>query len=162
MNAKGCVHLYDAYAPTIGAKHPNALGRPAKENWAELWDDLEPLLLKVREGGETIVAKDRPFYIERHGLPESVYFDISYSPVSDERGDMLAVFCIVNETTERVGYEATLKRLALVARQNDKCIIRRRNFHDFPTLRTGRISNVHTDEDVIFGQQHPSNRHWGG
>ena len=31
------VALYnDAYAPTIGGKHPRALGRPARENWAEL------------------------------------------------------------------------------------------------------------------------------
>ena len=42
------VALYnDAYAPTIGEKHPGALGRPARENWAELWDDLEPLLRRV-------------------------------------------------------------------------------------------------------------------
>jgi hypothetical protein len=42
------VALYDdAYAPTIGDKHPRALGRPARENWAELWDDLEPLLQRV-------------------------------------------------------------------------------------------------------------------
>ncbi|MFS2041837.1 sensor histidine kinase [Agrobacterium tumefaciens] len=113
----------DAYAPTIGAKHPNALGRPAKENWAELWDDLEPLLLKVREGGETIVAKDRPFYIERHGRPETVYFDISYSPISDEHGQMLAVLCIVNETTERVGYEAKLKRLASIIASSEDAIL---------------------------------------
>ena len=26
----------DAYAPTIGNKHPRALGRPACENWSEL------------------------------------------------------------------------------------------------------------------------------
>ena len=113
----------DAYAPTIGAKHPNALGRPAKENWAELWDDLEPLLLKVRDAGETVVAKDRPFYIERRGVPETVYFDISYSPVSDDHGQVLAVLCIVNETTERVGYEATLKRLAAIVSSSEAAIL---------------------------------------
>lgn len=113
----------DAYAPTIGAKHPAALGRPAKENWAELWDDLEPLLLKVRDAGETVVAKDRPFYIERHGAPETVYFDISYSPVIDEHGHVLAVLCIVNETTERVGYEATLKRLASIISSSEDAIL---------------------------------------
>jgi two-component sensor histidine kinase len=49
-----------------------------------------------------VVAKDRPFYIERHGYPENVYFDISYSPVRDEAGEVGGVLCIVNETTERV------------------------------------------------------------
>lgn len=97
------VALYnDAYAPTIGDKHPRALGRPARENWAELWDDLEPLLRRVLDDGETVFARDRPFYIERHGYPEDVYFDISYSPVRDEHGEVGGVLCIVSETTERV------------------------------------------------------------
>ncbi|MBZ7926774.1 PAS domain S-box protein [Ensifer adhaerens] len=104
------VALYnDAYAPTIGDKHPGALGRPARENWGELWSDLEPLLRRVLERGETVVAKDRPFYIERHGYPETAYFDISYSPVRDEEQKVRGVFCIVNETTERVRFEAALQ-----------------------------------------------------
>ena len=97
------VALYnDSYAPTIGAKHPRALGRPAREHWAELWDDLEPLLLRVRDGGETISAEDRPFHIERHGDPETVYFDISYSPVRDADGAIAGVLCLVKETTQKV------------------------------------------------------------
>lgn len=105
------VALYnDEYAPTIGAKHPKALGRPARENWEELWDDLEPLLRGVRETGETLSAKDRPFYIERHGYPENVYFDISYSPVRDEQGRVAGVLCIVNETTQRVVAQQQLAR----------------------------------------------------
>ena len=97
------IALYnDAYAPTIGDKHPRALGRPARENWSELWDDLEPLLRGVLRTGETVSAKDRPFYIERHGYPEDVYFDISYSAVRDETGAVGGVLCIVSETTERV------------------------------------------------------------
>lgn len=92
----------DAYAPTIGDKHPRALGLPARESWTELWDDLEPLLRQVLETGETLYAKDRPFYIERHGYPENVYFDISYSPIRDAGNAVGGVLCIVSETTERV------------------------------------------------------------
>jgi two-component sensor histidine kinase len=111
------VALYnDAYAPTIGGKHPRALGRPARENWAELWDDLEPLLRRVLETGETVFAKDRPFYIERHGYPENVYFDISYSPVRDEAGKVDGVLCIVGETTERV-----------VAQERERLLLRETN-----------------------------------
>jgi PAS domain S-box-containing protein len=97
------VALYnDAYAPTIGDKHPRALGRPAREAWAELWDDLEPLLRHVRDTGETFAARDRPFYIERHGYGEEVFFDISYSPVPEDDGSVGGVLCIVTETTARV------------------------------------------------------------
>ena len=92
----------EAYAPTIGDKHPRALGRPARENWSELWDDLEPLLRGVFETGETFSAKDRPFYIERHGVGETVYFDVSYSAVREAGGEIKGVLCIVSETTVRV------------------------------------------------------------
>lgn len=104
------VALYnDVYAPTIGDKHPYAFGRPAREYWTELWDDLEPLLKRVLYGGDTVAAKDRPFYIERHGYPETVYFDISYSPVRDEERKVRGVFCIVNETTDRVKADAAVR-----------------------------------------------------
>src|SRR6185295_765044 len=94
------VALYnDAYAPTIGEKHPRALGRPARENWAELWDDLGPLLEGVRSTGKTFVAKDRPFYIERRGYGETVFFDVSYSAVPDADGSVAGVLCVVSETT---------------------------------------------------------------
>ncbi len=100
----------EAYAPSIGLRHPKAFGRPAQENWSELWDDLEPLLRQVLDTGETVAAKDRPFYIERHGHPETVYFDISYSPILDEDRNVRGVFCIVSETTDRIRVEHALRQ----------------------------------------------------
>ncbi|MDE1148707.1 MAG: PAS domain-containing protein [Azospirillaceae bacterium] len=91
----------EAYAPTIGNKHPHALGQPARHYWTELWDDLEPLLQRAR-AGETVVAKDRPFRIERRGYIEEVFFDISYSPARNEAGAVEGVVCIVDETTDKV------------------------------------------------------------
>ncbi|MFO1073687.1 MAG: response regulator, partial [Geminicoccaceae bacterium] len=106
------VALYnDAYAPTIGAKHPQALGRPARENWSELWDILEPLLQGVMRSGEAFWARDYPFRIERHGYLEDVYFDIAYDPVRGEDGRVAGVFCTVNETTSRVLSERRLRTL---------------------------------------------------
>jgi len=113
----------DAYAPTIGDKHPHALGRPAREYWAELWADLEPLLKRVLETGETVSAKDRPFYIERGRGPETVYFDISYSPVHDATGSVAGVFCIVNETTELRRAQVLERRLAAIIASTDDAIL---------------------------------------
>jgi PAS domain S-box-containing protein len=98
----------DAYAPTVGDRHPRVLCRPAREGWAELWDDLEPMLARVRDTGETFSDKDRALYIERHGPGEVAYFDISYSAVRDERGMVAGVMCIVTETTDRVRAEERL------------------------------------------------------
>jgi PAS domain S-box-containing protein len=101
----------DAYAPTIGSKHPHALGQPAQEYWSELWDDLEPLLSRVRDTGETYTAKDRPFVLSRGSGVEQVFFDISYQAVRDEAGAVAGVLCIVGETTKRVLAERRLKFL---------------------------------------------------
>lgn len=104
------VALYnEAYAPTIGLKHPHAFGQPASVYWSELWDDLKPLLDQVRDTGTPVFIKDRPFYIERHGRPETVNFDIAYSAVPNEDGSTGGVLCIVNETTERVAAEQRLR-----------------------------------------------------
>ena len=123
------VALYnDAYAPTIGEKHPRALGRPACENWAELWDDLEPLLKGVRETGRTFAASDRPFYIERHGYGETAYFDVSYSAVPEADGTVGGVLCIVSETTRRV---VSARRQASLLQLEDSL----RNISDAPAAR---------------------------
>ena len=41
----------DAYRPVFGKKHPWALGRPFREIWSEVWDDVEPLV-NTALGGE--------------------------------------------------------------------------------------------------------------
>jgi len=104
------VALYnDTYAPTIGNKHPDAFGRPARIYWAELWDDLKPMLDRVRMEGEVVVARDRVFHIERHGHLEEVMFDISYSPARALDGSVAGVLCIVSETTSARAYERKLR-----------------------------------------------------
>ncbi len=112
------VALYnEAYAPAIGANHPRAFGRPAIEHWGELWDDLEPLFRSVREEGKTVFAKDRPFYLERHGYPEQAYFDISYSPITERDGSIAGILCMVTETSDRVRESAALEILNDTARR---------------------------------------------
>ena len=62
------VTLYnDAYATTIGSKHPGVPGQPAAFHCNELSDDLKPLLDSVCTTGETQSAHDRPFKINRNG-----------------------------------------------------------------------------------------------
>lgn len=118
------VALYnDAYSLTIGNKHPQAFGRPAIENWKELWSDLEPMLSNVLNTGKTFSAQNRPFYIERYGYPETVYFDLSYSPIGKSEDGALGVLCIVKETTQRVIAQRLLaenqERLELLFSQTD-------------------------------------------
>src|SRR4051812_25903826 len=41
----------DAYAPTLGVKHPWALGQPAREVWAEIWREIGPRIDQVMSTG---------------------------------------------------------------------------------------------------------------
>ena len=107
------VTLYnDAYRPVFGAKHPEALGLPARESWSEIWEStLEPLLGGVVATGEAYCATNRPFLLRRYGFEEETYFDVSYDPIRDETGHVGGVFCIVTETTGRVLGERRLRVL---------------------------------------------------
>jgi PAS domain S-box-containing protein len=107
------IALYnDAYSPVLGIKHPWALGRPARECWSEIWDDLlGPLFENVIATGESFWAKDHQFLLGRHGYVEETYFDVSYDPVRDESGQVGGIFCIVSETTGRVLGERRLGML---------------------------------------------------
>ena len=51
------VMLYnDGYVPVLGAKHPNALGQPLLECWAEIRDMIGPMFRGVMETGRAVCA----------------------------------------------------------------------------------------------------------
>ena len=106
----------DAYAPVFGAKHPWALGRPARECWSEVWHVIGPLFEDVVRTGEAFWAQDHPFFLQRQEFLEETYFDVSYDPVRIEDGSVGGVFCIVSEQTGRVLGERRLRTLRESAR----------------------------------------------
>ena len=59
----------DAYAPVFGAKHPWALGRPARECWSEVWPVLGPLFEGVVRTGEAFWARRPPLPAPPPGIP---------------------------------------------------------------------------------------------
>ncbi|WP_436527042.1 SpoIIE family protein phosphatase [Actinoplanes sp. HUAS TT8] len=112
------VVLYnDAYIPVPGTKHPDHLGRPGRELWAEAWDLIGGLLDRVAETNEAAYAGDLLFMIDRHGFLEETYFDISYDPLRAEDGSVSGVICIVTETTGRVLGERRVRTLSALGRR---------------------------------------------
>jgi PAS domain S-box-containing protein len=104
----------DAYIELLGEKHPAAFGRPSREVWPEIWDQLGPIMLAILRGErESFFAEDHLWTIRRFGVFEDAYFTISYSPVPEPaapRG-IGGVLVIVVETTERVRNEKMLRVL---------------------------------------------------
>src|SRR6202044_2549235 len=106
----------DAYARmTLGKKHPWALGRPSREVWAEIWDDIGPRIQKVLDSGEATWDEALLLFLERSGYPEETYHTFSYSPLSDSDGQIVGMLCVVMEDTVRVIGERQLASLSILA-----------------------------------------------
>jgi len=106
----------DAYARmTLGAKHPWALGRPAREVWAEIWGDIGPRAESVVRTGQATWDERLLLFLERRGFPEETYHTFSYSPVPGDGGGVGGMLCVVTEDTERTIGERRLKTLRELA-----------------------------------------------
>src|SRR5689334_19577134 len=106
----------DAYGKmTLGVKHPWALGRPAREVWAEIWDDIGPRIRTVMETGAATWDEALLLFLERSGYREETYHTFSYSPLADDTGGVAGMLCVVSEETERVIGERRLSTLRELA-----------------------------------------------
>ena len=103
----------DAYIQVLSrAKHPWALGRPAAEVWAEIWDVCGPLAEKVFEQGEPTFLDDVRLFMNRGDYLEETYYSFSYSPVRDESGRISGLFCPSAEVTSKVLNARRLRTLS--------------------------------------------------
>lgn len=103
----------DAYAPMLGAKHPEALGRPISAVWADIWDVIGPMLDEVRATGVASFSADQVLVMVRRGFEEETYFTWSFGPLLDDSGTVGGILDVVWETTAEV---LARRRLALLAR----------------------------------------------
>ena len=110
------LNLYnDAYIPVLGARHPEALGRPASEVWHEIWDDVGQQAEFVVEEAQSIFQERRLLLTERNEYTEETYFTYSYSPLRDDSGEVGGVFCTCLEETQRVLNERRLHVLRQIS-----------------------------------------------
>lgn len=98
---KRIVLYNDGYAEILGSRHPGALGRPTDEVWPELWGELAPLIDRTFQG-ESFAFRDQPLTMTRNGFAERVWYDFAYSPVRDERGEVVGLLNVTADCTARV------------------------------------------------------------
>jgi signal transduction histidine kinase/DNA-binding response OmpR family regulator len=102
----------DAYRrDTLGTKYPWALGRPAREVWAEIWPDIEPRIERVITDGVATWDEGLLLFLERSGYVEETYHTFSYSPLTDDHGRITGMLCVVSEDTDRVIGERRMRTL---------------------------------------------------
>jgi PAS domain S-box-containing protein len=94
----------DAYRPSLGndGKHPLALGQKGADCWPEIWPVVKPLIDQVLGGGDATWHEDALIPIYRNGRLEDVYWTFSYSPVTNDDGEVNGVLVVCTETTEKV------------------------------------------------------------
>ncbi|MCF5748010.1 PAS domain-containing protein, partial [Pseudomonas tremae] len=108
----------DAYTPILGPRKDDAIGALIPDLWADVWDQVAPLVIDALEG-KACHFKDLPLSMARYGAPEQTWWTFSFSPVIDEHGITVGMFCITNETTnlvlnQRALQESERKRLDLI------------------------------------------------
>jgi signal transduction histidine kinase/ActR/RegA family two-component response regulator len=107
------VLLYnDAYAHSLDAdKHRNALGRPAREVWPEIWEHVAPAYAALLAGGPADFTENAPFVIRLNGALQEMFWTYSRSPIRDADGAVVGIHAVGVETTARVRAEAERDRL---------------------------------------------------
>jgi len=91
----------DSYIAILGEKHPAALGRRFHSIWAEIWQDIHPLIVRAMNGEASYMDR-LPLRMRRHGYDEQTWFRFSYSPLRGEDGAVAGMFCACLEMTGEV------------------------------------------------------------
>ena len=91
----------DGYARVCGSKHPAVLGASVLDAWPEA-REFNKEVFDACFAGEERVFRDARFVLDRHGVPEEIWFDLYYGPAVDEHGVVRGVLATVLETTERI------------------------------------------------------------
>src|SRR6218665_2242048 len=95
---EGIMIYNDAYARFAGRRHPQLLGQPLREGWAEVSGFNDRVMKMVLAGG-VLSYRDQEMLLNRSGEPEQVWMNLDYSPVVDAAGVPIGVFAVVVEAT---------------------------------------------------------------
>lgn len=94
----------DGYAPMLADRHPKALGRPFFDVWSEVREQLTPLFGAVYRG-EPVHMSDLALELDRPDRQREAHFAFGYTPVRNEDGEVVGLFCACTETTDQVHAE---------------------------------------------------------
>jgi PAS domain S-box-containing protein len=102
----------DGWAPIPGARHPAALGCPAREVWPDIWHIIEPQFHEVIDTGRGYSTSEEHLPMTRNGRVEESYWDYSFTPIAGDDGRIAGILNQGHEVTARV-FERQRHRLLL-------------------------------------------------
>lgn len=93
------IMLYnDAYAPALGRREARALGQPFRRIWADVWDEVRPLVDEALSGRGTY-SEEMRLVMTRNGFEEETYWTFSYNPLYDDEGRVAGLMAVTVEVT---------------------------------------------------------------
>ena len=102
------VFFNDAYAPLLGKRVDDALGKSLPDLWADEWPAISPLVHRAL-AGEPSRLENFLLRTTRNGVEERAYFTFSYSAVRDGEGDVVGMLCLTTETTDQLTAQRQLQ-----------------------------------------------------
>ncbi|KAG6036935.1 hypothetical protein E4U41_005408 [Claviceps citrina] len=97
-----CVAIYnEAYISLAGKKHPQLMGSRYKDAWAEIWDEIKPVVDNAWTSGESIMKHDNRLFIKRDGFLEETFFSWAMMPLIGSDGDVVGLYNPCFENTRR-------------------------------------------------------------
>ncbi len=147
----------DAHIAMLGHRHPDALGRPARTIWAELWPAISRQLDSVFQGTPSWNERAH-LVVTRNGFPEDTWFTWSYTPIHDGAGKIAGLHCITIDETARVLGEKSRHRLAdrelrAVADNSARTILESINEAFFSLDEQWRFTYMNPQSFVLLGRQ---------
>ena len=100
----------DACIPSLGERHPSALGRPVAEVWGTTWERVSPPFYRCLETGHGFEERCVELPIERGGEIVATYWDFTATPIR-EHGAIVGLLNQGVEITARVHAEQQLRTL---------------------------------------------------
>ena len=143
----------DSYAPILGQRNSDALGRGFEEVWFDIMEKVKPILDRAY-AGEPTHMDDIALLMHRNGFPEQAHFSFSYTPVHDEIGSVAGMFCACTETTDQVKVKAAMvaekERLEQLFQQAPglMCMVRGPD-HVFEYVNTAYRKLIGDQRDVV-------------
>jgi PAS domain S-box-containing protein len=92
----------EGFAALLRDRHPAALGQPAREVWARVWDTVGPQFARVIERGEGLAVDEWMVPRVRDGILEESYWTYNLAPLLDDDGRVAGIFTQREDVTRPV------------------------------------------------------------
>ncbi|MEQ8771916.1 MAG: PAS domain S-box protein, partial [Erythrobacter sp.] len=101
----------DPACELFGNKHPDALGRPARDVFPEIWEAMGRRLEQVMAEARPITAESLPAALDRDGAPRDAVFNLHSTPIlRNGEGQSIGVVTVYEEVTEPAITQRALRK----------------------------------------------------